>query len=150
MPCYYPHTLRNSVSPICGISPNWPTGWIRSSRCDVRLYVCIILSLPRVIFFETSHWPSDHMISSRPIIGQPSSPPLKKMPPAPLVAAAKKKIYWCYYLHWLRDLVTPVWGIVRLGLNWSGNNFWYFDKLGLNKKKIIEQHCKKKLKFLLF
>ena len=29
------------------------------------------MSPPHVIYFEASHWPSDHMISSRPFIGQP-------------------------------------------------------------------------------
>ena len=37
--------------------------------------LCVDMSPPHVIYFEASHWPSDHMISSRPLIGQPSSPP---------------------------------------------------------------------------
>ena len=46
-------------------SPNWPTG-----RCPSLS----ILSPSHAIFFEASHWPSDHMISLRPLIGQPSFP----------------------------------------------------------------------------
>ena len=30
-----------------------------------------LLSPPNEIYFEASHWPSDHMSSSRPLIGQP-------------------------------------------------------------------------------
>ena len=30
-----------------------------------------ISSPPHAIVFEASHWPSDHMISSRPLIGKP-------------------------------------------------------------------------------
>ena len=123
--CYYPHTSRNLVSPICGISPNRPTGSIWSSRRNVRLYVCIILSPPHVIFFKASHWPSDHMISSGPLIGQSSfPPPLKKKCHQPLwQRRQRKKLYWCYYLHLLRDLVSPLWGIFRLGLSWWSNTF---------------------------
>ena len=32
------------------------------------------MSPPHPIFFKASHWLSDHMISSRPLIGQPSPP----------------------------------------------------------------------------
>ena len=44
-------------------------------------YVCRILSPSHGIFFEASHWPSYHMISLRPLNGQPSfitklSPPM--------------------------------------------------------------------------
>ena len=47
---------------------------ILSSSCDVSLYICvyICMSPPHAIFFEASHWSSDHMIRSRPLIGQPS------------------------------------------------------------------------------
>ena len=40
-----------------------------------------ILSLSHAIFFKASRWPSDHMISSRPVIGQPppTPPPKKKL-----------------------------------------------------------------------
>ena len=33
------------------------------------------MSPPRVIYYKASHWPSNHMISSRPLIVQPSFPP---------------------------------------------------------------------------
>ena len=32
------------------------------------------MSPPNAIFFKVFHWPSDHIISSRPLIGQPSPP----------------------------------------------------------------------------
>ena len=50
-------------------SAHWADSIIES-RCP---YVC--LSVPfHAIFFEASHWPSDHMTRSRPLIGQPSFP----------------------------------------------------------------------------
>ena len=50
------------------ISPNRPSGPSWSSSRDVRPF-----SVPfSCNFFEASHWPSDHMITSRPLIGQPS------------------------------------------------------------------------------
>ena len=42
---------------------------------------CVCLCAPSgAVFFEASHWPWDHMISSRPLIGRPppSAPPPKK------------------------------------------------------------------------
>ena len=41
---------------------------------------CVCLRHWVHFFFEASHWPSDHMIRSRPLIGQPPSltQPLKK------------------------------------------------------------------------
>ena len=33
------------------------------------------MSPPHAIFFEASHWPSDHTISSRTLIGQPVDRP---------------------------------------------------------------------------
>ena len=47
----------------------WP---ILSSSRDVRLYTYMFPS--HAIFFEASHWPSDHMTRSRPLIGQSSFP----------------------------------------------------------------------------
>ena len=46
-------------------------GPLRSSSRDVCLHVG--MSPPHAIYFKASHWPSDHMISSRPVIGQPST-----------------------------------------------------------------------------
>ena len=43
----------------------------------------LIMSPSHAIFFEAPFWPSDHMISSRPIIGQPSPPPQPIPPKAP-------------------------------------------------------------------
>ena len=42
--------------------------------CNVRPFVSLSLCLSpsHAIFFKTSHRPSDHMISLRPLIGQPS------------------------------------------------------------------------------
>ena len=54
-------------------SAHWADSIIES-RCP---YVClsVCLSVPfHAIFFEASHWPSDHMTRSRPLIGQPSFP----------------------------------------------------------------------------
>ena len=44
-----------------------------SSSRDVRVCLYIYMYPFIVIFFKASHWPSDQMISSRPLIGQPSS-----------------------------------------------------------------------------
>ena len=40
------------------------------------LDIWIYMSPPHVIYFKTSHWPSDPMISPKPLIGQSCSPPL--------------------------------------------------------------------------
>ena len=42
---------------------------------------CLLRSPFHVIFFEASHWPSGHMIRSRPLINRPSAPP--SLPPQP-------------------------------------------------------------------
>ena len=60
--------------------PSW------SSSRDVRLlssWTCCCLSPSHAIFFEASHWPCDHMIGSRPLIGQ-LSPPSPLPPTLPL------------------------------------------------------------------
>ena len=44
-------------------------------RQYMNIYICIC-PLPMHFFFKASHWPSDHKISSRPLIGQPSFPSL--------------------------------------------------------------------------
>ena len=38
-------------------------------RVAMSVYVSIYLSPFHVIYFEASHWPSGHMIRSRPLIG---------------------------------------------------------------------------------
>ena len=35
--------------------------------------VLCMVSPPHAVFFEASHWPSRHMIRSRPVIGRPSA-----------------------------------------------------------------------------
>ena len=66
--------------------------------------------LPFALFFiEASHWPSDRMISCRPLIGPPSTPP-----PGPSLsfffgdAACVFNWYWCFYTYQSRELVSPV------------------------------------------
>ena len=45
---------------------------ILSISRDVRVSVCLcVCPLPMRFFFEASHWPSDYMIRSRPLIGRP-------------------------------------------------------------------------------
>ena len=63
-------------------SPNRPTGPIQSSSRDVYVFIYLYLDMSpsHVIFFKVSHWPSDHMIRSRPLIGHPP-PPLTPTPP---------------------------------------------------------------------
>ena len=56
--------------------PLWAELVIESPCPCVCLSVCV--SAPScAVFSEASHWPWDHMISSRPIIGPPSLPPLE-------------------------------------------------------------------------
>ena len=53
-------------------SKNWPLAdSFIESRCPCS--VCVFVPF-HAIFFEASHWPSDHMPRSRPLIGQPSFP----------------------------------------------------------------------------
>ena len=66
-------------------------------RVAMSVYICIYMSPPQAIFFEASHWPSDHMISSRP-------PPSSPSPPRFFLIIC----FWycCYYPHKLRDSVV--------------------------------------------
>ena len=73
---FYLHTLRSSVFFVC------------------KVCLCTCLSPFHVIFFKASHWPCDHMISSRPLISQLPPPPKKKfafafflLPKSPLSVA---------------------------------------------------------------
>ena len=53
-------------------------------RCFHRVAMSVCLSVyPLVIFFEASHWPSGHMINTRPLIGHPSFT-IKISTPSPL------------------------------------------------------------------
>ena len=81
--CYYPHWSRDSVSPIYGIyfhqlDPLGRVGLVGAiSVCCLSLFVlclsssqCIFLRLlifPSHDQVKASYWPSDHMISSRPL-----------------------------------------------------------------------------------
>ena len=47
-------------------------GSVIESRCPF-MYIYLDMSPPDVTFFEASHWPSDHMISSRPLIYIPGN-----------------------------------------------------------------------------
>ena len=66
-------------------SKNRPQGWF-FLVVPMSVYVCMYLFLcsyvPPCNFFEASHWPSDTMISSRPLIGQPSFPTLTHLNPS--------------------------------------------------------------------
>ena len=48
-------------------------------------------------FFQASHWPSDHMINSRPLIGQPSFPPLPPAAQKPLYVLRKPQNKLCVH-----------------------------------------------------
>ena len=61
---------------------------LSSSRMSVYVYICPHF---HVIYFEASHGSSDHMISLRPLIGQPSFPTyLAPPPPCPPTKKYKK------------------------------------------------------------
>ena len=80
---------------------------------SVRVGVCVgtCLSPSHVIFFEASHWPSDHMISSRPLIGQPSftrgsGEPLISPPWSNFIGLSESvKILGCRGILWRWQLV---------------------------------------------
>ena len=62
------------------------------SRCLLMcLYVYIYMSPHHVIVSEASHRPSDHLISSRPLIGQPSLGMKKKNVTSPFSSGGGKK-----------------------------------------------------------
>ena len=52
-------------------SAHWADSIIESQSLSVCLYGCLYVPF-HAFFFEASHWPSDHMTRSRPLIGQPS------------------------------------------------------------------------------
>ena len=94
--------------PVGFFSPERPLGrfdLIVAMSINVSIYV----SPPSVFFSEASHWPSDHMISSRP-----PSPPhfyLNFFWGGVGYSAAIFGWYWCFYPHPSRDSVSPVYGI---------------------------------------
>ena len=53
-------------------SPTRPSGpsWSSSHKVCVSVYLFIYVFPSNAIFIEASHWPSGHMIRSRPLIGQ--------------------------------------------------------------------------------
>ena len=53
--------------------PHWAELVIESPCPSVEMCVCLRHRVQ--FFFEASHWPSDHMTRSRPLIGQPPPPP---------------------------------------------------------------------------
>ena len=70
----WPPNCNHLKRPTYFFFSHWfsPTGPIWSSSCDVCLYVtcmCVVCPLPMPFLFKASHWPSDHMISSRPLFG---------------------------------------------------------------------------------
>ena len=42
---------------------------------STHIYIYVWICPLTMYFFEAAHWPLDHMISLRPIIGQPAPPP---------------------------------------------------------------------------
>ena len=100
----------------------------------MSIYLSIYMSPSHVIYFEASHWPSDHMISSRPLIGHSTGGQnwvhqhnnicvgaLHFDPWCTLNLLSGQhqshhhfpglSLYWCYNPHRLRDSVSPVCGI---------------------------------------
>ena len=63
-----------------------------SGQVVVHMYV---VPSPCHFFFKASYWPSDYMSRSKPFIGQ-----------HPIF-----NLYWCFYLQWSRELVSPKCGI---------------------------------------
>ena len=93
-------------------SPTRPSGPSWSSSRDVCLFLCFFVSLfvslylfslksPfYAIFFKASHWSSDHMTRSWPLIGQPSFPAIW---------------WWCTSSH-LKSFLEPAVPLIRLFL----------------------------------
>ena len=63
-------------------SPTRPSGpsWSSSRIVCLCVCLCVCLSPFHAIFFEASHWSSDHMTRSRPLIGQTSFPTIVPFP----------------------------------------------------------------------
>ena len=116
-------------------SKHRPSGPVLSQSRDVSLSatlsVCLFVPF-YVIFFEASHWPTDHMINSRPLIGQPSFTTKlstryggdggdgerrggKRWEGKNKQKNEMKcfKAFWqrCYYPHRSRDALSPVCGV---------------------------------------
>ena len=81
----------------------WADAFIESQCQSIYLSVC--LSPFHVTFFEASHWPSGHMISSKPLIGQLSFTPKLGTWGRGGRGGIKNKCLkaswrWCFYPHW--------------------------------------------------
>ena len=83
------HTVLSQILMLFSISffsfslngPHWADSVIELPRRDVCLSVYLSVCAIRCsFFFEASHWPWGHMISSRPLIGPPSLPPPRPAP----------------------------------------------------------------------
>ena len=92
------------------------------------LFICLSVASKRN-FFKASHWPSDHMISLRLIIGQPSPPtPLKKnnnkknTKKSPWRQRRRQTKKDRCYPHWSRDSLSPVCGIFKKSRIWETNH----------------------------
>ena len=110
---FFFYKLRNFVQ-----NCNGPTIHIgREIQCLPYAVFFNLLSPFIVIFYQASHWPSYHIISSRPLIGQPS------FLPSP------------FYPHWSRDSVFPVCGIFSLSLS------FYQSLLALTRTNGILPAC---------
>ena len=77
-----PSDLKDYLGPGSWIftdsAPLGPVGLV----VNISVGVCVCLTSILNVFFEAFYWPSDNMISSRPLIGQPSSPaPTPGAPP---------------------------------------------------------------------
>ena len=83
----FPWTPLNRLKKIqlnvLSIFTEWALGSLWSSSCDVRMYVCLSF----FNFLKASHWPSERMFRSRPLIGPTPFPPGFPFPPprVPLV-----------------------------------------------------------------
>ena len=69
---FNPTCTPNIEPPFSLFSKNLPLAdSFIESRC-LSIYLSVYIYVPfHVIFFEASHWPSGHMIRSRPLIGRP-------------------------------------------------------------------------------
>ena len=56
--------VETQFLPTC---PSW-SSWSVSRNVSVNVCICLEIPLPHAIMCLASHWPSDHMITSRPLI----------------------------------------------------------------------------------
>ena len=65
---------------VLSIFTEWALGSLWSSSCDVRMHVCLSF----FNFLQASHWPSERMFRSGPLIGPTPFPPGLPPPGSPL------------------------------------------------------------------